>query len=206
MNTSTDITRLAPALLAVHKELGVIGKDAINPAFKSKYATLEAITENVRPILTAHGFALIQGVTPSEKGITVYTRLLHETGEWIECSVPVPLEKPTAQGAGSAVTYGRRYSLSAILALSVDDDDDGNAAEKQRKTVPQRSAPPAQATNATLATRSERIDFGKQWKGKTVADLALKDLEWAAGEGAQFIPARWKAVFAGELETKRDQK
>ena len=61
--------------------------------------------------------------------ITIFSRIWHvQTGEWIESELVMPLAQSSAQGAGSASTYGRRYTLSALLGIVADDDDDGNAA------------------------------------------------------------------------------
>ena len=66
---------------------------------------------------------------------------MHTSGEWIETDpLGLKAEKQTAQGTGSAVTYGRRYSLSAALGISSEDDDDGN--QQGRSVRPQADAPP----------------------------------------------------------------
>lgn len=139
MRQSETITAIAPAIVKASAELGPIAKDATNPAFRNKYATLDAIMEQVRPVLAKHGLAVMQGVTHPETvdgrvvGLAVETRLLHQSGEWIASTVTLPVEKATAQGAGSAISYGRRYGLSAMLGLTAEDDD-GNAASAPRPT------------------------------------------------------------------------
>lgn len=139
MRQSETITAIAPAIVKASAELGPIAKDATNPAFRNKYATLDAIMEQVRPVLAKHGLAVMQGVTHPETvdgrvvGLAVETRLLHLSGEWIASTVTLPVEKATAQGAGSAISYGRRYGLSAMLGLTAEDDD-GNAASAPRST------------------------------------------------------------------------
>ena len=144
MRQSETITAIAPAIVKAAAELGPIAKDATNPAFRNKYATLDAIMEQVRPVLAKHGLAVMQGVTHPETvdgrvvGLAVETRLLHLSGEWIASTVTLPVEKATAQGAGSAISYGRRYGLSAMLGLTAEDDD-GNAASAPRPA--QRSTP-----------------------------------------------------------------
>lgn len=151
MRTSETITKIAPAVVAATSEMGPIAKDATNPAFRNKYATLDAIMEQVRPVLAKHGLAVLQGVHHPEtvdgvlRSISVETRLLHTSGEWIASSVALPVEKVTSQGIGSATSYGRRYGLSAILGLTADDDD-GNAAStpsRQDSRPASRATPPA---------------------------------------------------------------
>lgn len=150
MRQSETITAIAPAIVKASAELGPIAKDATNPAFRNKYATLDAIMEQVRPILAKHGLAVMQGVTHPETvdgrvvGLAVETRLLHLSGEWIASTVTLPVEKATAQGAGSAISYGRRYGLSAMLGLTAEDDD-GNAASAPRPAQRSASAPEPEA-------------------------------------------------------------
>ena len=60
--------------------------------------------------------------------VIVETILAHESGQWIQSELCMPLAKNDPQGVGSAITYGRRYGLAAIVGIVADDDDDGNAA------------------------------------------------------------------------------
>lgn len=128
MTHSDTITSIAPALVKAQTDIKSVGKDSVNPAFRSKYTSLDAIMESVRPILARCGLIVMQSVVDSADNIlTVETRLIHSSGEWMAGCVAVPVVQATAHGCGSALSYGRRYSLSALLALA-SDDDDGNAA------------------------------------------------------------------------------
>jgi hypothetical protein len=160
--TSSETTAtLCAALVAAQGALKPIAKDGKNPAFRARYATLDGIMETVRPALAAHGLAVVQGVVYPETGeggrlvgITVETRLVHTSGEWLASMVPVPVAKGDAHGLGSALSYGRRYGLSALLALSTDEDDDGNAAAKAPPAKPQtKPAPAAPAPGQRLHDR-----------------------------------------------------
>jgi hypothetical protein len=66
------------------------------------------------------------------QSVTVESRIIHTSGEWISTTVTIPVTKPDAHGLGSALTYGRRYSVSALLAISADEDDDANASVAPR--------------------------------------------------------------------------
>lgn len=185
MNHSASLVKLAPALLAAQREMPSIVKDRINPHFKNAYATLDGILNAVRPVLAKHGFVILQGAEKIDGGLAVSTRLLHESSEWIETVAAMPLDKATPQGAGSALTYGRRYGLSAVLALSVDEDDDGNAASKAAKPAakaPERPAAPAKPAKAPPAARRTEIPgvmpFGKS-KGLPLATLDSEKLRGA---------------------------
>jgi hypothetical protein len=61
MKQSDSIVNLAKALAAVQGNVQPIGKDATNPHFRNKYASLDAIMEAVRPLLAANGLSLVQG-------------------------------------------------------------------------------------------------------------------------------------------------
>lgn len=132
MKTSESIKQLSAALLKAQRSIKFASKDAKNPHFKSTYADLPAVIDAIKPALNDAGLVFLQTFSPSEAGfIAVTTRLMHETGEWIEDTATVPLPKSDPQGYGSAATYARRYSLAAITGL-YQDDDDGNAASNTK--------------------------------------------------------------------------
>lgn len=115
--------------------MGKLIKDAENSFFKSAYASLENVLEVVKPVFLDNGIAIIQGSGVTEKGINVITRLIHESGQWIETDFPAPLSKQDPQAAGSASSYGRRYSLKGIACLA-EEDDDGNGAKDESEDDP----------------------------------------------------------------------
>lgn len=135
MNSSEKINELATAMAKFQAEVKPALKGSTNPYFKSKYADLQSCWDAAREALTKNGLSVIQGgppylVLPANNGevVTVCTRLLHSSGQWIESSLTMKPAKADPQGIGSAVTYARRYALAAILGLVADEDDDGNAA------------------------------------------------------------------------------
>lgn len=149
MNKSESIAQLAPALIALQAELSPVAKTAENPFFKSHYADLTSIWQAVQPILATHGFAVTQVGSPCEPGnVAVETMLIHTSGEWISGELTLPVGKADPQGAGSAISYARRYGLSAILSL-VTEDDDGEAASKPFR-APTAQAPLQQATTPAV--------------------------------------------------------
>lgn len=110
-----------------------ITKDANNPFFKgSKYATLPHILSIITPILKKNGLVILQPVVNN----AVVTKLIHiDTSEMIESVYEITCKDATnPQQIGSAVSYARRYSISSILNLNIDDDDDGNAASGNNVT------------------------------------------------------------------------
>lgn len=135
MKYSENLTNLAAALKVVQLHITPVVKDSRNPHFNSTFASLDGIMESVRPLLAGHGLCIVQGggspVSNAEGnvvGISVETMLLHESGEYITSSIVLPVERPSPQTIGSAITYGRRYGVAAVLALATEDDDDGSHA------------------------------------------------------------------------------
>lgn len=199
MKHSDSLTSLAPALVKAQGELKAITKDSVNPHFKATYASLDALTDAVRPILAKNGIALVQGGDSVPTGVIVETMLLHSSGEWISNSFLMPLEKSTAQGAGSAISYGRRYGLGSILALTTDEDDDGQAATPPARSAKTRPGYPPQvdAPNTKKAAAVEwatdkqiikLIELGDGIGGKTkqtVGDAIEKGI--TAAKAAEWI-------------------
>lgn len=129
--TSEQIDALAEALAAAQAEIENVEKDGKNPHFKSRYATLSAVLDEVRPKFSKHGIAIVQmAVNGAESNIGVITRLVHKSGQWIESGLYVMPTKFDAQGAGSVISYLRRYALMAMAGVG-QDDDDGEAAVRQ---------------------------------------------------------------------------
>jgi hypothetical protein len=142
MNKSESISALAKALVDAQKEISNPLNTKVNPFYKSKYAPLADILTLVRPILEKHGLAIVQDATREGENITIKTLLLHVSGEWLEqTGVSVRVDKDTAQGAGSAITYARRYALSAMLSISSEDDDDGETSAHEPK-IEKKTEPP----------------------------------------------------------------
>jgi hypothetical protein len=127
LNKSDGIAELAAALVAAHAEIKGVVKSATNPFFKSKYATLDAVVDAVKPPLLAQGIVVVQGVQDAAEGVAIETMLLHKSGQWLSSTLRLPASKEDAQGYGSAISYGRRYGLMAICGVPAEDDD-GNAA------------------------------------------------------------------------------
>ena len=144
MNRSEQINELANALCKAQSQMKHADKDATNPAFKSKYATLASVIDAVRAPLANHGLAFTQLPSETESGVAVETVLLHTSGQWISSSLTVPSGKTTAHGVGAAITYAKRYGLAAMCGISAETDDDGNVATKSAE--PRRSNSVARTT------------------------------------------------------------
>jgi hypothetical protein len=134
METSPEIKNIAPALVKFRTKPIFLAKNGTNPHFRSKFATLNDTIESMEPALVACGLTFVQ--LPDGDGLT--TIIIHESGEWIKATATLNLDKQTPQGQGSAITYMRRYALSAAFGITTEDDDDGNEASKP--TQPHQAA------------------------------------------------------------------
>lgn len=132
MNKSESIKNLAVALARFQGKVNNPSNSKTVSAgkFSYKYAPLDEVLNLVRPLLSENGLSVIQAPMSSEGNVSVSTILLHDSGEYIELEpITLKMDKITAQGAGSAITYARRYALSAVLGIASEDDDDGNSIE-----------------------------------------------------------------------------
>ena len=134
MRESADISKIAPALVRAQ---GAMENPPRNRSvqvrtqagsYTFRYATLDKITDMTRQALAENGLCVLQPIVSTERGPALVTRLLHESGQWMECEVLLPGLGNNPQAFGSAVTYVRRYSVCALLNISADEDDDANRA------------------------------------------------------------------------------
>lgn len=131
------ISELVKALINAQMEFAPLEKSATNPHFKNKFVPLHEVVQSVLPILNNNGLALSQFPTTTPDGSPgLTTMLLHESGQFLEHTMPLLSAKNDPQGQGSAITYARRYAMMSVLGLVGDEDDDGHAANKPAKLSP----------------------------------------------------------------------
>lgn len=171
---SESISALMKAFVAMQAEITNVEKNASNPYFKSKYADLPTILNMSRPILQKHGLAVIQMPSMDQGLVIVTTRLVHESGEWLESTAMTPLQqaKQDPQGVGSAITYLRRYGLSAMLNISQEDDDGESAMSRpQKRQTQQKPKQPLSPDRFDKAV--EQVKAGNFDKVKLMSQFAL---------------------------------
>lgn len=186
MNASTTIGKLAAALSAAQGEIINASKDAKNPFFNSKYAELATVIEACKEPLSRNGVAFTQSlsnrITPDGAFAIVETILFHaESGEWIASEIEMPVLPSvvqkgappaiTAQGFGSAFTYGRRYGLSAAVGIAqVDDDANDASGKRNEKPEPVKMAPEAFANHQAALEGCDTLDSLKDaWQSAVKA-------------------------------------
>ena len=143
MNKPTTPNANATAsLVAALAALDNVKANKINPAFKAKYVSLDALLDAIKPVLLEHDLALIQTLVSQEGKVGVSTAFLHVSGERFDFgTLLVKADGLTAQQIGGAITYIRRQSIQTACSISVDLDDDGAVASGFRPAPSQAAAP-----------------------------------------------------------------
>lgn len=155
---STDFGNVASAIVVASQAINALKKDARNSHFNSEYISLTAMTDAAKDVLREHTVTIMHtsrmhSTASGTCWVIVTTTALHDSGQWLEVDVPLPVAKLDPQGAASAITYGRRYGIASLLAIVADEDDDGNVASNipsgQTTRLPQAGS--ASYTRATAA-------------------------------------------------------
>lgn len=200
MKHSDELKNLAKALAKFQADIKDPARDKDNPYFKSKYVALDGLLDAVRPVLATNGLSFIQSPVSNGQDMGVTTLLMHDSGEWIE-SDPFMLHavKNDPQAGGSAITYARRYSLSAVLGVAWDDDDDANMATKGHQSRSNAQNAPTKG-NCTKAGRQAEKNASSssqtQKKPTSVDDYYQVVIDWArANEAVMFIGPLLKEKF-----------
>lgn len=135
MNTSEQINELAAALSNAQAVMEGATKDATNPHFRSRYATLASVWDAARGPLTKHGLAVIQTARGDGAAVTVETMLTHKSGQWVRDALTTTARDASPQSVGSAISYLRRYALAAMVGIAPEDDDGEAATDRKPQTV-----------------------------------------------------------------------
>ena len=205
---SESIAKLAAALVAAHAEMENPTKDRANAHHKYRYATLEALLEVAKPVLAKHKLTVVQMPGGTGDGPTLVTVLLHESGEFMRSEMPLTLLKPESvrgpQALGSAITYARRYALQAVLVVTAEEDDDGQAGSAPPKQTAAKPQPAAQRGQYTDAQMDRIIDAnGKTWAWVVQTINAKRKTQYRDGnEVPQAVLDEFFAAWESVLKAK----
>ena len=201
---SDTLGELATALAKAQAEMHNPRFDQVNPHFKSKFASLAAVREAVIPVLAKHGISLSQWPMCEGNNAGCRTVLAHASGEWMDESFLIPVDKQSAHGYASALTYAKRLSMQAVCGVVGDEDDDGNGAiDKPASPTPLNT--PTQILKDEYAALPQE---GKDWVDTIAADcivmLSRGDVEGAYDhlEGQNF-DAEHKSALWSKLDSKQ---
>ena len=211
MHTSEQINELAAALAKAQGEITGALKDSANPFFSSKYADLAACWDACRKTLSENGLCIVQATdrgkpvtiawdtTDQKTGevtsyhvdteeLVVVTTLYHSSGQWIRSELPMIPKDASPQGIGSALTYGRRYGLTAMVGIAQVDDDGNQASGRGTAQI----GKPVPIPPKREPVRDEVSDEGR------IADACQELLE-AAAEGRRVgIEQIWNEIKTDE--------
>ena len=230
MLQSESVNELFGALAKAQANLKPAHFNKTNPHFKSKYADMTAVLEAVRRPLAEHGLAVTQTTEVRDGALVLVTRMGHSSGQWIAGEYPLP-NTGRPHEIGSAMTYAKRYSLSAIVGISADDDDDGNAAQSA-PAHPTRINPhvtrPEDVTDAKprfnangnridwIDTSEHRVERMPKAKARPVAALLNSTMllaeneadlvEWGIQHAEQVagLPEDWETIIQGRYQEHLD--
>jgi hypothetical protein len=173
---SEQTADLAAAMAKAQGQMKAATFNKTNPHFKNKYADLAAVIEAIRKPFADNGLSYTQIMQIREGGLALVTTLRHATGQWVASEYPLPMAaKP--QELGSALTYARRYSLSAIACIAADYDDDaegahtsGQIASTPSPIKPEKIAPPVHPVTGEVSPHEIVADGGATaWGGLFIA-------------------------------------
>ena len=145
-------------LIKVQSALESVGKSSLNPHFKKKYANLTDILAAVKPALNNNNFFLTQKILIKDSNEVLKTEITHKSGQVLESEAPLNVaDRNNPQKYGSAITYMRRYSLTALLGIE-EEDDDGQKATQQKAPVDRPLNPAEIATIQKMIDKVSEID------------------------------------------------
>lgn len=175
MTHSETIGKISEALAKAQLKIEGAVKDSANPFYKSKYADLSTVWDACHVHLNGEGIAIVQSNGNADGGVQVTTMLSHSSGEWIKDTLTLYPKDTLPQSAGSAITYGRRYSLASMTGVCpVDDDGEATMGRKESKPV----YTPKQSDKTTPETPVQASSVEDELKAEIVrlvkADISVK--------------------------------
>lgn len=127
---SEQINELAAALAKAQGEMKHASLDKVNPHFKSKFASLASCVDAAKEPLSKNGLSVVHAPQFKDGGLWLLSTLFHSSGQFVSCELP--LTGSTPQQIGAALSYAKRQAFCALVGVVGDEDDDGNAAEKNK--------------------------------------------------------------------------
>lgn len=214
MRKSDTIAELAKALSGFQGAMKSVPKAKKNPHFQSNYADLDAIWEVVRNPLKDNGLSIVQTTDSDPEGdLFLETTLFHSSGEFISSVYPInPMRQVKDEGwqasgdpqsLGSAITYARRYSMSAMLGISAEDDDDAEGAMNREGKAPAQRTRQANADSPALDPNSE--NFCKEHKVMWFKRGQMKNYAHTIGEGIWCNKPKDKEPAQDPPESEQEQ-
>ena len=204
---SESIKNLAEAQVKVQKEIKDIGKDS--EGYGYKYTSYDTLVKYLRPLLTKYGLSFVQMPVGNDGEIGVQTIYMHTSGEWITSVVKSPIvdskQMNIYQSVGAAITYFRRYSLSAFVGIASDEDNDVATIKVEEKPVPKPTPAkkPTKKVNTNPVSQTDEVILRgmlKELGDATVSGQVKEGLETGS------INAKNVEAYKKRLEEKIKEK
>jgi hypothetical protein len=178
--TEPEKPTLAGALLKLQDQAPTLTKDATGQiqSRNYKYTPLDTIVEKIGPLLVDNGLVWTTRPSGTAEAPTLVYELIHvESNDAIAGEMPLMIgENPTSQALGSAITYARRYALTAVLNLVADEDDDGAAAQSYGRAAQEPAKGAGFTSGRPMASEAQIKLIGRLWKEKKVTTVEQRDL------------------------------
>lgn len=171
MNQSEDIKELVSALSKAQGKIQPAKFNKTNPHYKTRYADFTSVMDACRTALSDNGLAVMQYCETINNDLTLVTMLAHTSGQWIKSHYPLKPAQMTSQAIGACMTYAKRYSLSAMIGIVADDDDDDGETDRVQQN--QASAP-----KPVKLASSDQIEEIKGYDSKLDSDTRAKIQKW----------------------------
>jgi hypothetical protein len=164
--------------------------------YKFSYATLAGMADADKPILAKHGLGFVQFVTDG----AMVTRILHESGEHLDCPLPMLALPNAPQEAGSIITYFKRYSYAMAFGRVAEEEDDANIAAGNDYVPAHRAAGNGKVSDEQFRALQAAVD-------RTGADLARFCAYFKVASLRDVPSARFQeALNALDAKAKRQPK
>lgn len=234
MNTSQDYKNIYSAIIKMRTEIAPIARTrtASMGKYSYRYATLDSVIELLNVVLPKYGLGCVQTIGTTDGRQTLTTRIIHESGEWIEDTLALPQVRGDSgknenQELGASITYFKRYALSAMFGIATDDDTDGVAEVRERKMQVRATARAAQQqteagdeektaeqtggqvyTETPIPPRENALTFTDIIKstGDAAIDAAILELVTRQHRGRQIFSQKTVAWLNGIIEKKTPQE
>lgn len=196
MKKSNEVNELFSALAKAQAELKSIPFDSKNPHFGNEFASLTAIQDGTRKILSKHGLSISQVIDTEETATWLHTILGHSSGQYIQSSIRLVLIKNSMQELGSASSYAKRYAWQAMIGVCGDQDDDGQVAAGRgggapvapRQYAPQSTAEPKEFREAREQREKNDKEAARLLGNGAPAPTESPALQKSADPGDYIIP------------------
>lgn len=197
-NCSVNLDQFLPAFIAAQRGIMGAAADSQNTHFKSKYADLSSVWKACKDQLLEQDICVIQ--LPSYDGdgsVVINTTLFHKSGQFFSNRLVMPVVDKKAQSVGSAITYGRRYSLAALVMVTPEEDD-GNAANGM-------NSPVQQAVNSGEVKKINKVQLKVLRGAIAIKDVTEEQIATAYGlDSLEDLPANLHDTVLKGINKKAD--